>query len=51
MPNGVEYNREWCDERHTKLDTRLDKVEARLWVILVTLFVNLGGIAAILFQD
>lgn len=57
MPNGKEYNHDWCDERHEKIGQtfdvcfrRIDRVEAKLWAVLILLFANLGGIGVLLFQ-
>ena len=50
MPNGKEYNQQWCDERHRKIDVRLDRLDTRIWAILIMLFVNLGGIGVLLFR-
>ena len=46
-----DYNQNWCNERHRKIDTRfkdvwdkLKTLEGRLWAIIVLLFMNLAGI-------
>ena len=46
-----EYNKEWDDERHDKIEKELETVwnrfqtlEGRLWIIILLLVFNLGGI-------
>lgn len=52
MPNGRReddgYNVDWCMSKHRLLDNRMDKLDNRMWSILIMLFVNLGGIVGIL---
>lgn len=51
----MDYNKDWCDERHDKIEREFDKMwkriktfDARLWAIIVLLVFNFGGIIAIL---
>ena len=44
-----DYNRDWCDERHEKIDrefknvwTKMRTMEGRLWAIILLLVFNLG---------
>lgn len=52
MPNGQAegFNQEWCNERHRGVNERMDKLDKHLWSILVMLFINLGGIVAVLLK-
>ena len=54
MPNGrreidkTPYSADWCRDKHDTLDKRMDKLDNRMWGILIMLFVNLGGIVGVL---
>jgi len=55
MPNGDTnssgvYNQDWCTERHTKLDKRLDSIETKFWGIILLLLANLSGVATMLMK-
>ena len=46
-----DYKKDWCDERHEKIGKEFDAVwdkfktiEARLWIIILLLVFNLGGV-------
>lgn len=57
MPNGYNYdgperrhdayNPAWCKDKHRLLDQRIDKLDARMWTIMILLFGNLAGIGGI----
>jgi len=52
------YLKEWCDERHQRIDKEFSEVwakvkslEGKLWSILVMLAVNIGiGVLALLMK-
>lgn len=56
MPNGKETGHEyvdkWCEERHAKLDERINRLENRIWWILGLLITqittNAGAIIIVL---
>ena len=50
MPNGAEhsYIEGWCQERHNKLDKRMDSLETKFWGIIILLVTNLGGVATLI---
>lgn len=52
MPNGHndQYNEAWCRERHEKIDTRIDRLDARIWALLILALVQIAGIAGILLN-
>ena len=61
MPNGdshnPRYNFMWCREKHTEIDKefmavwkRVEKMESKLWGIIILLLVNVGGIIGILIK-
>ena len=61
MPNGDShnpiYNFMWCREKHTEIDkeflaiwNRVEKMESKLWGIIILLLVNVGGIIGILIK-
>ncbi len=57
MPNGDshEYNQQWCKSIHERIERdftvvhkRVDKMDARLWGLLVMGFIQVVGIVGIL---
>jgi len=47
----------WCREKHTEIDKefmavwkRVEKMESKLWGIIILLLVNVGGIIGILIK-
>ena len=51
MPNGDTtgvYNIDWCKDRHSKLDRRLELLESRFWSIILLMFGNLAGVVGII---
>ncbi|MHA1289504.1 MAG: hypothetical protein ACTSPB_19110 [Candidatus Thorarchaeota archaeon] len=54
---NAEYNQDWCNERHERIDEefnqvwkRIKTVDSRLWAILVVQLVILGGIVGTLLK-
>ena len=52
-----DFNSKFCDERHENIDKkfitfceRLDKMEGKIWTIILLLVANMGGILALIFQ-
>ena len=48
----VDYNKEWCDERHDKIDLefkvvrdRMNGFDKKLWAILIFLALNFAAIS------
>lgn len=61
MPNGTvqpqEFNATWCAEKHRRIDhdidnihARIDRVDGRLWALLIIAVVQLVGIVTMLVQ-
>ena len=58
MPNGSDYdgaerrynayNPAWCKDKHRLLDQRIDKLDGRMWAIMILLFGNLAGVGGVL---
>ncbi len=50
MPNDKQgkFVQKWCDERHQIIDKKLEKLENRVFAILLTALTNVAGIAAVL---
>jgi hypothetical protein len=52
MPNGHKdvYNTAWCQEKHQKLDKRMDSLESKFWGIIILLVTNLAGVTTLLLS-
>ena len=66
MPNGDQFNPKWCQDKHREIDRkfddvwgergfaavwrRMDNIERKLWLIILGLVGNLGGIVAMLIK-
>jgi len=64
MPNGDGYNPKWCAEKHAEVEKelkkvwgefgfmavwkRMDSMEKKLWLIIIALVDNMGGIIVML---
>jgi hypothetical protein len=46
--NGGSYSAEWCQEKHRIIEERLNKLEARIWTIILLLVGNLAGVVTLL---